>query len=93
MAFKKGKSGNPAGKPKGAEARTTKEAKELFISIMNGEVDNIKDSFDKIRKKDPAKYLDVLAKLFPYFMPKQMEINATGKIITVNPPDKRTNID
>lgn len=93
MTFKKGESGNPAGKPKGAEAKTTKEAKEIFISIMNGEIDHIQDSLDKIRKNDPAKYLDVLSKLFPYFMPKQVEINATGKIITVIPPSKKSNID
>lgn len=74
MAFKKGKSGNPKGKPKGAEAKTTREAKEIFISIMQGEVNNIKTALDKIRSKDPAKYLDVLSKMFPYFLPKKVDV-------------------
>lgn len=82
--------GNP-GKPKGAEARTTKEAKELFMAIMGGEIDFIKDSLEKIRQKDPARYLDVLAKLLPYFIPRQVDIDLSGngRIITVIPPNKR----
>ena len=69
--FEKGNSG----KPKGAENKTTKAAKELFVSIMEGEVDNIKASLDKIRVKDPGKYLEVLSKFFPYFIPKKLEID------------------
>lgn len=72
------KAGNP-GKPKGAEAKTTKAAKELFVNIMQGEVSNIKDSLDKVRKKDPARYLDTLSRLFPYFMPKQVDITSDGE--------------
>lgn len=68
------KGGNP-GKPKGAENKTTKAAKELFVSIMEGEVDNIKLSLDQIRAKDPAKYLEVLSKFYPYFMPKKVELD------------------
>lgn len=78
----KGKTNNPKGKPKGTLNRTTKEAKELFISIMNGEVDNIKDALSKIRIKDPSRYIDALAKLFQYTMPKQVDITSDSKAIT-----------
>lgn len=79
--FKKGNKG----KPKGAENKTTKQAREIFVSIMEGEVDNIKDSLDRIRKKDHGKYLEVLAKFFPYFIPKKLEVDApTGLQINVN---------
>lgn len=79
--FKKGNQG----KPKGAENKTTRAAKELFVSIMEGEVDNIKESLDKIRKKDPALYLQTLSKFYPYFMPRKMEVDTpTGLNITVN---------
>lgn len=71
---KKFEKGN-AGKPKGAENKTTKAAKELFVSIMEGQVDKIEDSLDKIRAKDPGKYLEVLSKFFPYFIPKKVEID------------------
>lgn len=74
------KQGNK-GKPKGAENKTTKQAKELFVSIMEGEVDNIKNSLDEIRLKDKGKYLEVLAKFFPYFIPKKLEVDTPGEMI------------
>lgn len=72
---KKFEKGNP-GKPAGAENKTTKAAKELFVSIMEGEVDHIKESLEKVRKKDPAKYLEVLSKFYPYFIPKKIEVDS-----------------
>lgn len=76
------KPGN-SGKPKGTENKTTRKAKELFINIMEGQVDHIEASLDKIRQKDPAKYLEVLSKFYPYFMPKKLEVD-TPTEITVN---------
>lgn len=69
--FEKGNSG----KPKGAQNKTNKAAKEIFVSIMDGEVDNIKKALDTIRVKDPGKYLEVLSKFFPYFIPKKLEVD------------------
>jgi hypothetical protein len=79
---KKFEPGNP-GKPKGAENKTTKKAKELFVQIMEGEVDNIKASLDKIRQKDPALYLQTLSKFYPYFMPRKLEVD-TPTELTIN---------
>lgn len=79
MAKNTFKQGNP-GKPKGAENKTTKAAKELFVSIMEGEVDHIKEALDKIRKSDPEVYLSTLSKFYPYFMPKKVEIDAPNGI-------------
>jgi hypothetical protein len=78
MSSKFGK-GN-AGKPKGAENKTTKAAKELFVSIMEGEVDHIKESLEKVRKKNPALYLMTLSKFYPYFMPKKLEVDTPTQI-------------
>lgn len=72
------------GKPKGAENKTTKAARELFVEIMEGEVDNIKESLQTIRKKDHAKYLEVLSKFFPYFIPKKLDISTPKDGIQVN---------
>jgi hypothetical protein len=77
--FEKGNSG----KPKGAENKTTKAAKELFVQIMEGEVDHIKTSLDTIRKKNPALYLMTLSKFYPYFMPKKIEVDTPSEI-TIN---------
>lgn len=70
-----------AGKPKGAVNHTTKQARELFVSIMEGQVDHINDSLEAIRKKDKAKYLDCLSKFFPYFIPKKVEIETPNEIV------------
>lgn len=70
--FKKGHTGF---KPKGAENKTTQKARELFLSIMEGETENIKSSFDSVRKKNPALYLMTLSKFYPYFIPKKIEIS------------------
>lgn len=77
--------GNP-GKPKGAESKTTKAAKELFLSIMEGEVEFIQEALGKVRKVDPARYLDTLSRLFPYFMPKQVDVTTDGDKINGTPP-------
>lgn len=69
------------GKPKGAVNKATRQAKELFLEIMDGEVDNIKNSLDELRKKDKGRYLEVLSKFFPYFIPKKVEIDTPGEIV------------
>jgi hypothetical protein len=76
------KEGN-RGKPKGAVNKTTREAKQLFVEIMEGEVDNIKNSLEELRKKDKGRYLEVLSKFFPYFIPKKVEIDTPSEI-TIN---------
>jgi hypothetical protein len=82
MGQKKGQTGNPDGRPKGVPNKTTKEARELFISIMNGEIDNIQDALRKVRDDSPTKYLDALSKLFQYTMPKQVDVSSGGEPIT-----------
>lgn len=76
------KEGN-AGKPKGSVNKTTQAARELFLSIMEGEVNNIKESLDTVRKKDPALYLQTLSRFYPYFIPKKIELDSPTEI-TVN---------
>jgi hypothetical protein len=75
--------GNP-GKPKGAENKTTKEARQLFLNIMEGEVDHIKNALEEIRDKDKAKYLELLSKFFPYFIPKKLDISTPGDGLKIN---------
>jgi hypothetical protein len=78
----KGVSNNPAGKPKGALNKTTKEARLLFMQIMDGEIDHIATALEAVRNESPAKYLDVMAKLFQYSMPKQLDVKTDDKPIT-----------
>jgi len=70
----KGVSGNPNGRPKGIPNKSTKEAREMFVKIMNGQIDHIAEAMEAVRKENPVKYLDVLSKLFQYSMPKQIDL-------------------
>lgn len=73
MPYKKGQSGNPDGKPKGAKNITTREAKELLNQVMFGELRNIQVALTNLRRDDPGKYLDVLSKLMKYSLPVQTQ--------------------
>ena len=74
----KGISNNPAGKPKGAQNRTTKQAKELLEKILFGQLDNVNEMFEKL-KKDPQKYIDAYSKMFGYVMPKKTDVTSDDK--------------
>ncbi len=69
------------GKPKGAVNKVTQKARELFVNILEGEVDYLKASLEKVRKKDPARYLEIYAKYAQYFVPKQTEVKSTVEMI------------
>ena len=74
------------GRQKGTENKVTKDARERFMDIMEGEVDHVKDSLSEVRKEDKATYLKLLAQLFPYFLPKMTEVNVKGTITNESKP-------
>ena len=78
MPFEKGKN-KTGGRKKGIENRTTKEAKTILEQVLLGQVDNIKSALEKIKIKDPAKYLDACSKLFTYVLPKKADITSGDK--------------
>jgi hypothetical protein len=69
------------GRKQGTPNRTTKEARALFVQIMNNEIPNIEDALKKIKAESPAKYIDALAKLFQYTIPKQLDVTSDGESI------------
>ena len=64
--------GNP-GKQKGVIPKVNKQAKELFVGIMEGQTGKIEEALNDVFKKDKKGYLEVLAKFYPFFMPKKTE--------------------
>ena len=67
MAFQKGKSGNPSGKPKGAINKTTKEIREAITYIVSTNLEGFQSDLDSLSPKDRIK---VLIDLIQYITPK-----------------------
>jgi len=84
--FKKGESGNPNGRPKGTQNRTTKEMKELIKAYVEKELEQADSLLNELTAKER---LDILCKMLPYIMPKQQEVKKeNAKEITINYNDK-----
>lgn len=74
--FKPGTSGNPNGKPKGAENKVTKEIRGKIALILNNNIDKVQTDLDKLEPKDR---LSILLQLIKYVTPqlKAMEVDTT----------------
>jgi hypothetical protein len=79
MPFDKGNT-HGEGRPKGAENKLTKEARELFIETLEGQVPHITEAFEKVRKDNPTKYLELFAKYAQYFVPRKVDSNTTVQL-------------
>ena len=78
MPFKKGTSGNPIGRPKGAVSTTTKLIKEHISQAIDG--NKIKEMLEKI--DSPTEYINAISKLLPYSIGK---IKAYEEIEEIEP--------
>lgn len=67
MKYEKGQSGNPAGRPKGAENRLTREIRETLKAVIEDELERLPTSLQNL--PEPER-LQVLLKLLPYVLPK-----------------------
>ena len=84
MAFKKGESGNPEGRPKGTPNKTSTEIKQTLNDILCNEIEAIPERLTQLSDKDR---LDIVIKLLPYILPKQKELEITNDITKMNLPD------
>ena len=72
------------GRQKGTQNQSTEKAKSLFVDIMSGNVKKFKTALDYLYKKDKIKWLDVVNKFFPYYLPRQTDIISGGESIKAN---------
>jgi len=79
MKFEKGKSGNPRGKPKGTISKTTTEFKEALNNLLKCAAPEMTNWLKAVANTDPAKALDLVAKLAEYIHPKLGRTEHTGR--------------
>lgn len=73
MAFKKGQSGNPKGRPRGARNKATNELREWVERFINDNLDTIAND---IKKLDPNERVKFFLALLNYTLPKQQSVKA-----------------
>ena len=70
MAFKKGQSGNPEGRKKGSQNKYTKQTKEAFGMLLEGNLDNLSAWLEAVAADDPKEALKIIMALSERFVPK-----------------------
>lgn len=73
---------------KGTPNNVTTDAKRLFVQILENQVGHLEDALDKVRERSPAKYVDLIAKLAVYFVPKKLDITTDGNQLNYIPVAK-----
>ena len=79
--WKKGSSGNPKGKPKGAKNKVTLVVKEILTAAIENEFENIGPTLAKIRTESSVDYLKCLTNLMEYVVPKLGRVEHTGDMV------------
>lgn len=70
MAFKPGESGNPEGRKKGSQNKYTKQTKEAFGMLLEGNLDNLSTWLEAVAADDPKEALKIIMALSERFVPK-----------------------
>lgn len=73
MAFKKGQSGNPKGRPRGAKNKATNELREWVERFIN---DNLNTIANDIKELEPNERVKFFLALLNYTLPKQQSVKA-----------------
>lgn len=79
MPFKKGQSGNPNGKPKGAKGKKTEQWEAIGESITGKHAEKFNAFMDELWEGDNVKKMDaadLYLKTLEYFKPKQARVES-----------------
>jgi hypothetical protein len=71
MAFEKGHSGNPGGRPKGAGNKVTTQLRETISAFLNENFNKVKEDFDKLK---PVERVRLFIELLSFGVPKLQSV-------------------
>ena len=77
MAFKKGESGNPKGRPKDSKNKATEDLRQRIKDFIDDNWEKVQTDFNKM---DPEKRLTFLEKLLKYATPPLQSIDLNADI-------------
>lgn len=79
MAFKKGSSGNPNGRPPGSKNKTGVQLRQLITGFLEQRFEDVVNDFDQLEPKDRIKvYTDLLQYGLPKLQSVSNDINFDG---------------
>ena len=77
MAFEKGISGNPNGRPAGSKNKATGQLRNVITDFLENRFEGIVNDFESLEPKDRIK---VFTDLLQYGLPKLQAVNVTNDI-------------
>jgi len=66
------------GRKKGSPNKVTREARALFTEFLDANAVRIQELWDRVAKDDPARALDILARLAEFVIPKLARAEFSG---------------
>lgn len=88
--FTAGASGNPNGRTKGVQNAVTISTKEIIFNAIDNMAVDFMPTMEQIKRDNPLEWAKIVVKLMDFVLPKKLDVTSGGKIITVIPPNKRT---
>ena len=74
MAFEKGQSGNPGGRPLGAANKATAKLRQTISDFLDEQFVKVKDDFTKLKPRDRVRlYIELLQYSVPKLQSVQLE--------------------
>ena len=91
--WEQGVSANPNGRPKGVPNKATISIKTSYAALIENNLDRIQTLLDRVAVDDPKGALDLLIRLSPFVIPKNVSQEITFdspiQIVIPSKPDEQ----